>query len=67
MRVGASDARFYRRAGIPTIVYGVTPHNMGAPDEHATLDDIFAVAEVHTMTAFDFLAPASAAESGRVD
>jgi succinyl-diaminopimelate desuccinylase len=56
MRVGASDARWFRLAGVPTVVYGLTPHNMGGPDEYVTLDDLFAVAEVHALTAFDFLA-----------
>jgi succinyl-diaminopimelate desuccinylase len=65
MRVGASDSRFYRMRGIPTVVYGVTPHNMGAPDEHATLGDLFAVAQVHAMTAFDFLAKIGTDGSGR--
>ena len=55
MRVGLSDARFYRLHGVPTLVYGPTPHNMGGPDEHVTIDDLFAVLYVHAMTAFDFL------------
>lgn len=55
MRVGASDARLYRLRDIPSIVCGLTPHNMGGPDEHVTLDDLFAVCHIHTMTAFDFL------------
>jgi succinyl-diaminopimelate desuccinylase len=55
MRVGASDSRLYRRAGIPSIVYGLTPHNLGGGDEYATLDDLFAVFHVKAMTAFDFL------------
>ncbi len=55
MRVGASDARWYRLYGIPTVVYGLAPHNMGGPDEYVTLADLHAVAEVHALTAFDFL------------
>ncbi len=56
MRVGFSDARFYRQLGVPAFVYGPTPHNMGGIDEHVTIDDLFAVFYVHAMTAFDFLA-----------
>jgi len=56
MRVGFSDARFYRLAGVPSVVYGPTPHNMGGPDEHVTIDDLAAVFYVHAMTAYDFLA-----------
>lgn len=56
MRVGMSDARFYRQRGIPTLGYGAAPHNMGGPDEYVTLDDLYAVFHVHAMTAFDYLA-----------
>ncbi len=55
MRIGASDARLYRGAGVPTAVYGPTPYNLGGPDEHVTLDDLRALARVYTLTAFDFL------------
>jgi succinyl-diaminopimelate desuccinylase len=55
MRLGFSDARFYRYQGIPSVVYGPVPHNMGGPDEYVTLEDLRAVFYVHAMTAFDFL------------
>ncbi len=55
MRVGASDARLFRRAGIPTVVYGLTPFNMGGVDEYVLLDELDAVARVHALAAFDFL------------
>ena len=55
MRVGASDARWYRRFGVPTVVYGPTPYNMGAADEHVLIDELVAVAKVHALAAFDFL------------
>jgi succinyl-diaminopimelate desuccinylase len=55
MRVGASDARVYRMFGIPSVVFGCTPFNMGAADEHVLLDELLAVAQVHALTAFDFL------------
>jgi succinyl-diaminopimelate desuccinylase len=56
MRVGASDARLYRLAGVPSVVFGCTPYNMGGPDEYVEVAEAAAVAEVHTLTAFDFLA-----------
>ena len=56
IRLGFSDARFYRYQGIPSVVYGPVPHNMGGPDEHVTLADLRAVFYVHALTAFDFLA-----------
>jgi acetylornithine deacetylase/succinyl-diaminopimelate desuccinylase-like protein len=55
MRVGGSDARLFRRAGIPTVVYGPTPFNMGGVDEYVLLDDLEVVARVHALAAFDFL------------
>lgn len=55
MRVGASDSRWYRKHGVPTVVYGLTPHNMGGPDEYVKVDELLAVAKVHTLAAFDYL------------
>jgi acetylornithine deacetylase/succinyl-diaminopimelate desuccinylase-like protein len=55
IRVGFSDARFYRIAGIPSVVYGPASHNMGGADEYVTIDDLFAVFYVHAMTGFDYL------------
>ncbi len=55
MRLGFSDARFYRQHGVPSLVYGPTPHNMGGCNEYVTLEDLFAVFAVHAMTAFDYL------------
>ncbi|MCX7366167.1 MAG: M20/M25/M40 family metallo-hydrolase [Alphaproteobacteria bacterium] len=55
MRVGGSDSRWYRPAGVPTVVLGLTPFNMGGPDEYVLIDELVAVAKIHTLTAFDFL------------
>jgi acetylornithine deacetylase/succinyl-diaminopimelate desuccinylase-like protein len=55
MRIGASDARLYRMAGVPSVVFGCTPFNMGGPDENVLVDELVAVACVHTLVAFDFL------------
>lgn len=58
MRVGASDSRWYRMHGVPTVVYGLTPFNMGGPDEYVLVDELVAVAKVHTLAAVDFLSGA---------
>jgi hypothetical protein len=42
-------------AGIPTVVYGPTPYNMGAPDEYADISELGIVSRVHALTAFDLL------------
>jgi succinyl-diaminopimelate desuccinylase len=56
MRVGGSDSRWFRMAGLPTIVYGPTPFGMGGPDEYVRIEELRQVAEVHALTALEFLA-----------
>jgi len=56
MRVGGSDSRLFRLAGMPTVVYGPTPWNMGGADEYALVDELHTVAMVHALAALDFLA-----------
>jgi succinyl-diaminopimelate desuccinylase len=55
MRVGASDARLWRRAGIPTVVCGLTPHNLGAPDENFDIAELSNLAAIHLLAAARFL------------
>jgi acetylornithine deacetylase/succinyl-diaminopimelate desuccinylase-like protein len=55
MRIGGSDSRWYRPAGVPTVVLGLTPFNMGGADEYVLVDELSAVAKIHTLTAYDFL------------
>ena len=55
MRVGGSNSRWYRRHGVPTVVLGLTPFNMGGPDEYVLVDELLAVAKIHTLAAYDFL------------
>jgi acetylornithine deacetylase/succinyl-diaminopimelate desuccinylase-like protein len=55
MRVGGSDSRWYRQHGVPTVVLGLTPFNMGGADEYVLVDELVAVAKIHTLVAFDFL------------
>ena len=55
MRVGASDARLYRRAGVPTVVCGLTPYNMGSADEYVDMSELLALGDIFVLTAYDFL------------
>lgn len=55
MRVGGSDSRWYHLHGVPTVVLGLTPFNMGGADEYVLVDELVAVAKIHTLVAFDFL------------
>jgi len=56
MRVGASDARLFRLFGIPTAVFGPTPHGMGGGDENVELAELFAVADALEAAVRDLLA-----------
>ena len=51
----ATDARYFRPRGVPTLIFGPRPNNMAAPDEFITVDDLVAVTKVHLATAIDFL------------
>jgi len=61
MRVGGSDARWFRMAGLPTVVYGPTPHNMGGADEWVSVAELEAIAQVHALAGFDCLSAEPAA------
>jgi succinyl-diaminopimelate desuccinylase len=52
----ATDARYFRPRGVPTLIFGPRPNNMAAPDEFITVDDLVAVAKVHAGTVLDVLA-----------
>lgn len=55
MRVGASDARLYRYAGVPSVVCGLTAFNLGAPDEHILLAELTALVDIFALSAHDYL------------
>lgn len=55
MRVGMTDARLFRHAGMPAIVYGPRARNMGGVDEHVLVEDVLQVYEVHLATAAELL------------
>ena len=60
MRIGMSDARLYRGHGVPSVVYGPTPHNMGGADEYVDEEELYTVFRVHALTSFDYLSAAGA-------
>jgi succinyl-diaminopimelate desuccinylase len=51
----ATDARYFRPRGVPTVIFGPRPNNMAAPDEFITVEDLVAVTKVHLATALDVL------------
>lgn len=56
MRIGGSDARLWRRAGMDTIVQGLTAYNLGAPDEYLDLSELPLLLAVQCVAASTFLA-----------
>jgi succinyl-diaminopimelate desuccinylase len=54
--LGCNDARLWRYAGVPALIYGPTPHGMGAPDEYVEVADLLRAATVHSDTALEYLA-----------
>lgn len=47
MRVGASDARLYRAADIPSLVIRCTTNEIGAADEYVEVDELLEAAKIH--------------------
>jgi len=43
----STDARYFRPRGIPSIVYGPTPYNIGGVDEAVRLEELETIAAVH--------------------
>jgi succinyl-diaminopimelate desuccinylase len=55
VRVGSSDARFFRVRGIPTIIVGASPATMGGVDEHVTVEELRELALIHAGVVIDTL------------
>jgi succinyl-diaminopimelate desuccinylase len=55
VRPGYTDGRFFRRAGIPTVVYGPRVRAMGGPDESIEAQEMVDVAAVHLGVVLDYL------------
>lgn len=56
--LGGTDARLWRYAEIPAIVYGPAPTGMGSWDEHVTVEDFLHVVRCHVLSAYDYLSRA---------
>lgn len=55
MRVGLTDARLFRHAGMPAVVYGPTAFNMGGVDEHVLVAQVESVYQVQLAVAKELL------------
>jgi succinyl-diaminopimelate desuccinylase len=54
--LGGTDARLWRYADIPAIVYGPAPTGMGSFDEQVTVDDFLHTVRCHVLSAYDYMA-----------
>ena len=53
--LGATDARFWRAAGVPAVTYGTTATNVAMADEHTDIDEWIATIKVHALAAYNYL------------
>jgi succinyl-diaminopimelate desuccinylase len=54
--LGCTDARLWRYEGVPAVVYGPVPHNMGRANEYVAIADLLGTTLVHAVSAAEFLA-----------
>lgn len=57
MTFPSGDIRFIRLRGVPGVVYGTDPHNVGGIDEYITVDDLVTVTKVYGAAAIDYFYP----------
>jgi succinyl-diaminopimelate desuccinylase len=53
--LGGTDARLWRREGVPAYVYGPHPTGMGGADEYVEIDEYMHVLRTHLLSAYDYL------------
>ncbi len=54
--LGGTDARFWRRRGVPAFVYGPSPAGMGGPDEGVLVDEFLHIVRTQALAAWGYLA-----------
>lgn len=54
-RLGSTDGKFFRSAGIPVVTYGVSPQRMGEVDEYVEVDELLTVTKVHAGIIYDYI------------
>ena len=53
--LGASDAKHWRRHGVPAYLYGCAPNNMAKPDEWVDVEDYLHIVRSHALAAAEYL------------
>lgn len=54
-RLGSTDAKFFRKYGIPTVTYGPDMKGMGEVDEYVKIEELIYTTKVHLGVACDYL------------
>ena len=53
--LAGTDARLWRREGVPAFTYGTTATNVAMPDEHTDIEEWLGVVKTHALSALDYL------------
>ena len=53
--LAGTDARLWRREGVPAFTYGTTATNVAMPDEHTDIEEWLGVVKIHALSALDYL------------
>jgi len=56
-RLGSTDGKFFRKAGIPTVTYGPNAQLMGRINEFVHIEELMLSVGVHVGVAYDYLYP----------
>ena len=63
--LGCTDARLWRYADVPAIVFGPSPIEMGGVDEYVEVEEFLDVVRTHVLSAYDYLSrPSSRRKTG---
>jgi succinyl-diaminopimelate desuccinylase len=55
MSLGGTDARLWRKIGVPAYVYGPSPKTMGSFDEHVDVEDFLHIVRTHVLAAHAYM------------
>jgi succinyl-diaminopimelate desuccinylase len=53
--LGATDCKFWRYAGVPAYVFGLSPDTMAAINERVDVEEFLAVAKTHALAVYEYL------------
>jgi acetylornithine deacetylase/succinyl-diaminopimelate desuccinylase family protein len=53
--IGGSDAKHFRRKGVPSAIYGPTSYNMAGTDEYVLVRELLIATKAHALASLDYL------------